>query len=117
MVLILHSEINGNQQDFADAWLTDSTELTHCVQRNQCFWDRTAEMQVDGMLELVQSKIPEQHVQNFTTSWNDGWNLFRLVEALEGRAFEQVPTDTDERVVFALKFDDEKVDILARLDA
>ena len=74
-------------------------------------------MQVDGMLEWVQSKIPEQHVQVFKTSWNDVWNIFRLVEALVGRAFEQVPTDTEERVVFALKLSDEKMDIPALLDA
>ena len=103
MVLILHSEINGNQQDFADARLTDSTELTHRVQRNQCFRDRTTEMQVYALLKWAQRKIPEQHVQVFKTSWNDVWNIFRLVEALEGRAFEHIPTDTEERVVFALK--------------
>ena len=107
-VLILHFEFNGNQQDFADASLTDSTEPTHRVQRNRSFRGRTTKTPVDGLLEWVQSKIPEQHVQNFTTIWDDGWNLFRLVVALEGRSFEQVPTDTEERVVFGLKYADEK---------
>ena len=37
----------------------------------------------------------------------DGWSLVSLVEALEGRAFDAVPTDTEERVVFALKYADE----------
>ena len=36
-VLILHFAINGNQQVFADASLTDSTDLTHRVQRNRSF--------------------------------------------------------------------------------
>lgn len=116
-VLILHFENNGNQQDFADTSLTDSNELTHRVQRNRSFRYPTTERPVDGLLEWVQSKIPEQHSQNFTTSWNDGWNLFRLVEALDGRAFEQVPTNTAERVVFALKYADEKMDLPALLDA
>ena len=34
-----------------------------------------------------------------------------------GRAFEHVPADTEERVVFALKYADEKMDIPALLDA
>ena len=47
----------------------------------------------------------------------DGWSLVSLVEALEGCAFDAVPTDTEERVVFELKCTDETMDIPALLDA
>ena len=53
------------------------------------------------------SDDPGAAVQIFTTCWNGGWIPVRIVEAFEGRAFDTVPTDTEERVVFALKYADE----------
>ena len=91
--------------------------MRHCIQRNQSFGAQTGETPVDALREWVQSMIPEQHVHNLRADKNDGWNLFRLVEALEGRAFEQVPTDMEECSVFALKYADEKMDVPAQLDA